>query len=186
MSDVTQILKQMEAGDTAATGQLLPLVYAELRRLAAAKMSYEVPDHTLQPTALVHEAYLKLIGPGSAPGWRGRQHFLMAAAEAMRRILIDRARRKQRNKRGGDRQRVPLDEAALLVDAAPDEVLLIDEALQRLAQEDRQAAQVAELCYFAGLDVEMAAEVLDISRATAYRHWKYARAWLFAEIARDA
>jgi RNA polymerase sigma factor (TIGR02999 family) len=185
MSDVTQILQQIESGDPSAAAELLPLVYEELRKLAAARMAQESPDHTLQATALVHEAYVKLVGAGSEPGWQNRRHFFMAAAEAMRRILIDHARRKQRVKHGGDRRRVALDGVEPPVETRPDELLLIDEALERLENEDPQAAEVVKLCYFGGLEVEEAADLLGISRATAYRHWNYARAWLHAEVARD-
>jgi RNA polymerase sigma factor (TIGR02999 family) len=186
MSDVTRILQQIESGDPSAAEELLPLVYDELRKLAAARMAQEPPDHTLQATALVHEAYLKLVGSGSQPGWQNRRHFFVAAAEAMRRILIDHARRRQRVKHGGDRQRVGLETAEPHVEPQPDDLLLIDEALQRLGSEDPQAAEVVKLCYFGGLDVEQAADVLGMSRATAYRHWNYAKAWLHAEISREA
>jgi RNA polymerase sigma factor (TIGR02999 family) len=186
MSDVTRILQQIESGDPSAAEELLPLVYDELRKLAAARMAQEPPDHTLQATALVHEAYLKLVGSGSQPGWQNRRHFFVAAAEAMRRILIDHARRRQRVKHGGDRQRVGLETAEPHVEPQPDDLLLIDEALQRLGSEDPQAAEVVKLSYFGGLDVEQAADVLGMSRATAYRHWNYAKAWLHAEISREA
>lgn len=185
MRDVTQILQQIEAGDPAAAEELLPLVYDELRKLAAAKMALESPDHTLQATALVHEAYLKLIGGNSPPDWQNRRHFFMAAAEAMRRILIDHSRRRQRVKHGGDRQQVALALVEQPIESRPDELLLIDEALERLEREDPQAAEVVKLCYFGGLEVEAAGDVLGCSRATAYRHWNYARAWLHAEIARE-
>lgn len=185
MRDVTQILQQIEAGDPSAAEELLPLVYDELRKLAAAKMAQESPDHTLQATALVHEAYLKLIGGGSQPDWQNRRHFFMAAAEAMRRILIDHSRRKQRLKHGGDRAQVALALVEPPIESRPDELLLIDEALQRLEREDPQAAEIVKLCYFGGLDVEAVGDVLGCSRATAYRHWNYARAWLHAEIARE-
>jgi RNA polymerase sigma factor (TIGR02999 family) len=184
MSDVTQILQQIEAGDRSAAEELLPLVYDELRKLAAAKMAQEPADHTLQATALVHEAYLKLVGAGTRPNWQNRRHFFMAAADAMRRILIDHARRKGRVKHGGDRQQVALAGAEPPIESRPDELLLIDEALERLEREDPQAADVVKLCYFGGLEVEEAGDLLGCSRATAYRHWNYARAWLYAEIAR--
>jgi RNA polymerase sigma factor (TIGR02999 family) len=175
MSDVTTILSAIEHGDPHAAEQLLPLVYDELRQLAAARLAQEKPGHTLQATALVHEAYLRLVDVAKAQQWNSRGHFFAAAAEAMRRILVDQARRKQSDKRGGGRRRVPLD----AVDAGytpPDEDLLdIDEALTRLAADDPQAARLIELRYFAGLAVEDAAEVVGISRSSAYEHWAYAR-----------
>lgn len=186
MSEVTQILQRMDSGDPTAACHLLPLVYEELRRLAAQRMANESADHTLQPTDLVHEAYVRLVDSADQPTWKSRRHFFLTAAEAMRRILIDHARRRQCVKHGGDRQRVDFAAAEPHRRAAPDELLLIDEALERLAVEDLQAAQVVKLCYFGGLDVEQAAEVLSVSRATAYRHWNYAKAWLHAEITRDA
>jgi len=182
MADVTQILAALEQGDPRAAAELLPLVYEELRKLAAARLTEEKPGQTLQPTALVHEAYLRLVGGGQPDGWDGRGHFFAAAAEAMRRILIDNARRKGRVKRGGARKRVDLDDADLLSLAAPDELLLIDEAITKLACEDAHAAQLVRLRYFAGLSVEEAAEMCGLSRSTAYEHWSYARAWLHCEL----
>jgi RNA polymerase sigma factor (TIGR02999 family) len=182
MADVTQILAAIEQGDPKAAADLLPLVYDELRKLAAAKMTAEAPGHTLQPTALVHEAYLRLVSGADQPGWDSRGHFFAAAAEAMRRILVDNARRKGRVKRGGPRQRVDLDDASLVSLAAPDELLLIDEAIAKLATEDARAAQLVRLRYFAGLSVEEAAEMSGLSRSSAYEHWSYARAWLHAEL----
>jgi RNA polymerase sigma factor (TIGR02999 family) len=161
---------------------LLPLVYEELRRLAAQKLALEKPGQTLDATALVHEAYLRLRGSHDEPRWDSRGHFFSAAAEAMRRILVDSARRKLRLKRGGDRQQAKIDVAELAVSAPPDELLAIDEALARLAQEDPQAAELVRLRYFAGLALGEAADLLAISRATAYRHWAYARAWLRCEL----
>ncbi len=161
--------------------ELLPLVYDELRRLAAARMADEPPDQTLQPTALVHEAYLRLIGPADDPRWESRGHFFAAAAEAMRRVLVDAARRKRTHKHGGLRRRVELPDppaAPEAADAADDQLLALDAALVRFAAEDPVAARLVELRYFAGLSVEDAAEALGLSRATAYRQWSFARAWL--------
>src|SRR5579885_1857249 len=182
MSEVTRILDAIEAGDPHAAEQLLPLVYDELRKLAAQRLARERPGQTLQATALVHEAYLRLVASDQGRGWDGRGHFFAAAAEAMRRILVENARRRGRTKRGGGRARAELVEADLTVEAPPDEVLAVDEVLERLAAEDRQAAELVKLRYFAGLSVEEAAGVLGMSRATAYRHWTYARAWVRCEI----
>ena len=182
MNEVTRILSGIEAGDPHAAAQLLPLVYDELRRLAAQKLAQEKPGQTLDATALVHEAYLRVVDGDQAPHWDGRGHFFAAAAEAMRRILIDNARRKGRLKRGGARKRVDLDDADLVSLAAPDELLLIDEAISKLAREDARAAQLVRLRYFAGLSVEEAAELSGLSRSTAYEHWSYARAWLHCEL----
>jgi RNA polymerase sigma factor (TIGR02999 family) len=182
MSDVTQILSQIEHGDDAAADKLLPLVYKELRRLAAAKIAQEKPGQTLQATALVHEAYLRLVNQSSPRSWDGRGHFFAAAAEAMRRILIDRARKKRRLKHGGDLVRAGMLEHHATLDAAADEVLAVDDALYRLSQEDPLAADVVKLRYYAGLSVEEAAEALGVSRANAYRHWTYARAWIRADL----
>jgi len=178
MSEVTRILTAIEQGDPSAAGQLLPLVYDELRKLAAQKLAHETPGQTLQPTALVHEAYLRLVGEGEGPHWDNRGHFFAAAAEAMRRILVEGARRKKRAKHGGSRQRVDLDDQDVPVRPPPEEILALDEALARLAQEDREAARVVQLHFFAGLSIEQAAEALGLSRATAYRQWAFARAWL--------
>ena len=175
MSDVTSILSAIEQGDPHAAEQLLPLVYDELRKLAAARLAHEKPGQTLQATALVHEAYLRLVDTDKSPHWNSRGHFFAAAAEAMRRILVDQARRKQAEKRGGQARRVPLDAADLGYDSPPDELLDIDEALTRLAAEDSQAARLIQLRYFAGLSIEDAAEIVGIARATAYEHWAYAR-----------
>jgi RNA polymerase sigma factor (TIGR02999 family) len=176
--DVTGALRAIEEGAPHAAEQLLPLVYDELRRLAAARLARERPGQTLQPTALVHEAYLRLVGGDRAPHWNSRRHFFAAAAEAMRRILVEQARRKHRHRHGGGRQRVPLSEAepACRDDAA--ELLAIHEALDRLAAEDPEAAQLVQLRYFAGLSVEQAAETMGLPRSTAYAHWAYARASL--------
>jgi RNA polymerase sigma factor (TIGR02999 family) len=185
MSELTQILDAVARGDRQAAAQLLPLVYAELRRLAALRLSQEVPGQTLQPTALVHEAYLRLVGASDGPRWNSRGHFFAAASEAMRRILVESARRKGRVKHGGGLQRVDLDAQDVPVRPQPEEVLALDEALTRLAAEDPDAARVVDLHFFAGLPIEEAAEALGISRATAYRQWSYARAWLRCEIGGD-
>jgi RNA polymerase sigma factor (TIGR02999 family) len=188
MSEVTRILSAIEQGDPNAAEQLLPLVYDELRKLAAQKLAQEKPGQTLQATALVHEAYLRLVAsPGSQAGeqephWNSRGHFFASAAEAMRRILIDNARRKDRLKHGGGRQRVDLDAINLAVELPTDNLLALDEALVRLAAQDGQAAQVVKLHCFGGLTIEQAAEVLAISARTAYRDWAFARAWLYREI----
>ena len=186
MSEVTRILSAIEAGDPHAASRLLPLVYGELRKLAAQKLAREKPGQTLQATALVHEAYLRLVDSerrGSPPPrWDSRGHFFAAAAEAMRRILIENARRKGRLKRGGGRRRVDLESADLVSAAAPDELLAIDEALTKLAAEEPEAARLVQLRLFAGLSVTQAAEVLGMSRSAAYEHWAYARAWLRCEL----
>jgi RNA polymerase sigma factor (TIGR02999 family) len=184
MSDVSRLLDAAAAGDRQAAGELLPLVYAELRRLAAARMAGQAPGHTLDATALVHEAYLRLVGPADDAQWAGRTHFFAAAAEAMRHILIDRARRRSALKRGGGAARVDVPEDAI---AAPDdrgdaEVLAVDEALGRLAAADPQAAELVKLRYFAGMSIPDAAAALSISPRTADRLWAYARAWLRAAI----
>jgi RNA polymerase sigma factor (TIGR02999 family) len=178
VSEVTQLLKAIEAGDARAAEQLLPLVYDELRRLARQKLAREQPGQTLDATGLVHEAYLRLIGPADGKYWKDRGHFFAAAAEAMRHILVDRARRKRRDKHGGGRKRVVLDDATPAPPVAGDDLLALDEALTRLANDDPDAASVVQLRYFAGLSVEQAAESLGMSRAAAYRHWTFARAWL--------
>jgi RNA polymerase sigma factor (TIGR02999 family) len=178
MSDVTRILSAIEQGDPHAAEQLLPLIYDELRRLAAQKMAQEKPGQTLQATALVHEAYLKLVDGEKAQHWNSRRHFFAAAADAMRHILVDRARRKHSRKRGGDRIRVEFDEAKVASVQDSDEVLAVDEALTGLAAADSQAAELVKLRYFAGLSIPEAAEVLHISPRSADRLWAYARAWL--------
>jgi RNA polymerase sigma factor (TIGR02999 family) len=178
MTDVTRILSAIEGGDPHAADQLLPLVYNELRRLAAQKLALEKPGQTLQATALVHEAYLKLVGPNAPRAWKDRAHFLAAAAEAMRRILIDNARQKRRFKHGGGWQRVPLADAEAVADAPADELLALDAALEELAAVDATKAKLVKLRYFAGLSLEEAAAVLGVSRATASRYWNFARAWL--------
>jgi RNA polymerase sigma factor (TIGR02999 family) len=185
---ITQVLNAIEQGDPRAAEQLLPLVYDELRRLAAMRLASEGPGHTLQPTALVHEAYLKLVGPDPQQPWNGRVHFFAAAAEAMRRILIDHARRKHRARRGGGLRRVDLDDlddVQLLAGGGDaDELAALDEALAQLAAADPRRAELVRLRYFAGLTLEQAAELLGISRATANRHWAFARAWLYDAMTR--
>jgi RNA polymerase sigma factor (TIGR02999 family) len=181
VSDVTQILSAIEQGDPHAAEQLLPLVYDELRRLAAQKLVQEKPGQTLNATALVHEAYLRLVDVEQAQQWNSRGHFFAAAAEAMRRILIDNVRRKRRPKHGGDRQRLDLDEAISLAEPR-DDLLALDEALTRLAAHEPIKAELVKLRYFAGLTLEEAAAALAISPATAKRYWAVARAWLFAEL----
>jgi RNA polymerase sigma factor (TIGR02999 family) len=178
MSEVTRILSAIEHGDPHAAEQLLPLVYDELRKLAAERMAQEKPGQTLQATALVHEAYLRLVGGGEVRSWQGRGHFLAAAAEAMRRILVENARRKRSLKRGGGRARAAFEEADLAAAEAPDEVLAVDEALAGLAAADAQAAELVKLRYFAGLSIPEAAEALNLSPRSADRLWAYARAWL--------
>jgi RNA polymerase sigma factor (TIGR02999 family) len=178
MGDVTRILADIERGDPHAAGQLLPLVYDELRELAAARLVHEAPGQSLQATALVHEAYLRLVGPDPDRAFDGRGHFFAAAAEAMRRILIDRARDRRRLKRGGGRRRARIDLDALLVEPPGDDLLALDEALTALAREDAGAAALVKLRAFAGLTLSHAAEVLGIGRRTADRDWAYARAWL--------
>jgi RNA polymerase sigma factor (TIGR02999 family) len=182
MSDVTRILSAIERGDPSAAEQLLPLVYDELRKLAAQRLSHEKPGQTLDGTALVHEAYLRLIGVEQSQHWNGRGHFFGAAAEAMRRILVENARRKKAGKHGGGLRRVNLDEADALAAAAPDDVLAIDEALERLNAHDPTAAQLVKLHCFAGLTVEQAAKALDLSRTNAYRLWTFTRAWLQSQL----
>jgi len=187
MNDVTQILAAIEHGDTKAAAQLLPLVYQELRDLAARSLAREAPGQTLQATALVHEAYLRLVGSDHAQGWDGRRHFFAAAAEAMRRILVERARRRARLRHGGGHNRVPIDPDDLAApQPLPDERLVaLDRALDLFAAEEPDKAQLVRLRFFAGLTLEQAAELLGISRATAARHWKFARAWLFDAIQHD-
>jgi RNA polymerase sigma factor (TIGR02999 family) len=182
MSEVTRILSAIEQGDPHAADQLLPLVYDELRKLAAARLTREPAGQTLQATALVHEAYVRLVDGDQARHWKSRGHFFGAAAEAMRRILIDRARRKRRPKLGGDRQRVELDDVNLLADARADQLLALDAALEKLAAESPQKAQLVKLRYFAGLSHQEAAEVLGVSRATADRYWAYAKVFLHCEM----
>ena len=185
MSDVTRILSAIEQGDQKASEQLLPLVYEELRKLAAAKLAQETPNQTLQATALVHEAYIRLVDDKKAQHWNSRGHFFGAAAEAMRRILVEIARRKMRQKHGGQFQHVPLQPGDLNSETPPEELMAIDDALTILEKTDRQAARLIELQYFAGLTVEEAANLMGIPRSTAYEHWAYARARLQCEMMRD-
>ena len=181
MSDVTKILGQIKDGDGQAAEKLLPLVYDELRKLAAARMAQEKPGQTLQATALVHEAYLRLVDVDKVQHWDSRGHFFGAAAEAMRRILVEQARSKGRQKRHGNRQRIDIDAVDLAVHSSPEQLLAVDEALDKLRREDPVIFELVKLRYFAGLNIEQAASALGVSAATAYRHWKYARAWLHGE-----
>ncbi|KPL08295.1 RNA polymerase subunit sigma [bacterium SM23_57] len=181
MSDVTRILVAIEEGDSRAVDRLLPAVYEELRQLATQKLGREKPGQTLQATALVHEVYLRLVG-SEGQNWRSRTHFFAAAAEAMRRILVDNARRKQRLRHGGNWHRAAFDEALMAVESPAEDVVALDEALVKLANEDPAKAELVKLRYFAGLTLEQAAEMLDISHATAERYWSYARVWLFCEV----
>jgi RNA polymerase sigma factor (TIGR02999 family) len=180
MADVTQLLAAAEAGEPHAAAELLPLVYDELRKLAAARLADENPGQTLQPTALVHEAYIRLVGTAAGRDWNGRGHFFAAAAEAMRRILVDVARRKLADKRGANPQRHALD--GLSTPERDEELIALDDALRKLAAIEPQKARLVELRYFAGLTGEQAAEALGISPTTADRYWAYARAWLQAEV----
>jgi len=182
MSDVTQILSQIEQGDPSAAEHLLPLVYDELRKLAAAKLASETPGQTLQATALVHDAYIRLVDVEKAQHWNSRGHFFGAAAEAMRRILVDRARQKLSPKHGGDLVRHDVDSEEIASLASPEEIVAVHDALDELADEDPLAADLVKLRYFAGFSIEEAADVLQLSRATAYRSWTYARAWLRASL----
>jgi RNA polymerase sigma factor (TIGR02999 family) len=183
-TQVSRILQDIAGGDRVAPGELLPLVYDELRKLAVGSLAAERPGQTLDATALVHEAYLRLVGSVEkvAQHWEGRAHFFGAAAQAMRRILVENARRKSRIKHGGGLQRISLDDAEPSVAPTPDEILALDDALTRFALEEPEAARFVELRYFAGCSIEEAAEMLGISRATANRHWAYARAWLRCEL----
>jgi RNA polymerase sigma factor (TIGR02999 family) len=178
MADVTQILSQIEQGNPKAAEELLPLIYDELRKLAAAKLANEKPGQTLQATALVHDAYIRLVDVDKAQHWDSRGHFFAAAAEAMRRILVDSALRKRRLKRGGDHRRVELDSQLSSPESKAEDVLAVDEALGRLACEDRQAAELVKLHFYAGCSIPQAAKFLGISRSNAYRQWAYARAAL--------
>ena len=184
MNEVTRILSGIEAGDPQAAEQLLPLVYDELRKLAAQKLANEKPGQTLEATALVHEAYLRLVDTDKAQQWNSRGHFFAAAAEAMRRVLVENARRKQRVKHGGGRQRLDLDEACPVVQPPSDDVLALDEALTRLAACDPVRAELVKLRFFAGLTMPEAAQALGLSLATAERHWTFVRTWLYAELTR--
>ena len=181
MKEVTRIINAIQEGNARAADELLPLVYQELRQLAAQRMKQEKPGQTLQATALVHEAYLRLVGTEDQ-NWDGRTHFFAAAAEAMRRILIENARRKKRLKHGGDRQKIDLDQAELAIDGPSDDLIALDEALEKLANTDKVSADLIKLRFFAGLTMEQAANILEIPRRTADRNWAYARAWLYRAI----
>ncbi len=184
MSETRRILEEAEQGQAQAAAQLLPLVYDELRRLAAQKLLHESPGQTLQATALVHEVYLRLAGSGAEPEWKGRSHFLGVAAEAMRRILINRARDKKRLKRGGDRRRLALDEWACAAETPDEDLLALNEALEGLAAEEPRCAELVKLRFFVGLTLEEAALALGLSRRTTDRDWAYARAWLYDQLER--
>jgi RNA polymerase sigma factor (TIGR02999 family) len=186
MSDVTRILSAIESGDPQAPEKLLPLVYEALRKLAAEKMARERPGQTLQATALVHEAYLRLVDVEGEQHWNSRGHFFAAAAEAMRRILIENARSRECQKRGGDWQRVDLEDLDLVTSVSPDKLLELDEAIERLCAEDEVAGRLVRIRYFSGLPLDEAAQALNISTATAYRHWAYARAWLRCALLHDS
>ncbi|MFC1762918.1 sigma-70 family RNA polymerase sigma factor [Planctomycetota bacterium] len=181
MTDVTRILNAIEEGDGNAADKLLPLVYEELRRLAAQKMTQELPGQTLQATALVHEAYVRLVGQ-QVQDWNRRTHFFTAAAQAMRRILIDNARRKQRLKHGGGRQKIDFKDIEPAIGAPSDDLIALDEALTRLAEMDKVKADLVKLRYFAGLTLEQAADLLGLSERTAKRYWAHARAWLYRQV----
>jgi RNA polymerase sigma factor (TIGR02999 family) len=182
MSDVTRILSAMEQGDAHAAEQLLPLVYEELRKLAAQKLAQEKPGQTLEATALVHEAYLRLVEEDKVPHWDSRGHFFAAAAEAMRRILVEKARWRSRHKHGGGRPRVDIELANVVAPMRDENLLALDEAMSRLAVEDPVRARLVELRFFAGLSNEEAAKIVGISGVTAKRYWRYARAWLHREV----
>ena len=194
MSDITRILSQIEQGDPRAAEQLLPLVYEQLRRLAAAKLAHEKPGQTLQATALVHEAYLRLVAPPASGGrkpaedklWDSRRHFFSAAAESMQRILIENARRKKRLKRGGDLERVELSDVSEIEQAPLDDLIDLGQALAKLASEDPPKAEIVKLRFFAGLALEEIAQILGVSLPTVKRHWRFARAWLHKEMHQTA
>jgi RNA polymerase sigma factor (TIGR02999 family) len=185
MNDVTRILSAIEKGDAHASEQLLPLVYDELRKLARQRLAVEKPGQTLQATALVHEAYLRLVGAQQGQHWESRGHFFAAAAQAMRRILLNRARDKKRIKRGGERRRVDLDQIEIALDTSDEQLIALDEALSKLAVEDPDAARLVDLRFFAGLPLKDAAASLGLAQRTAERQWAYARAWLYARLQQD-
>ena len=184
MNAVTRVLSAIEQGEPHAAAQLLPLVYDELRKLAAEMLAQERPGQTLQATALVHEAYLRLVDVDKVQRWDSRGHFFAAAAEAMRRILIEQARRKMAEKRGGQLQRIAFEHAEAVASAPPEELLALDDALEQLKQSDPVAGNLVQLRYYAGLSVEQAAKALGVSVATGYRHWTFARAWLHGQLSR--
>ena len=186
MNEVTRILNAIDDGDQQAAAQLLPLVYDALRKLAAAKLAQEKPGQTLDATALVHEAYLRLVGSAQPQQWDGRGHFFAAAAEAMRRILVENARRKGRVRHGGQMERVELDDLPLTVQVPDEDLLAVHEALERLEQTDAQAAELVKLHYFLGLSMDESAELLSISPRTAYRTWSFARAWLYQHLGHES
>ena len=186
MSAVTRILSAIEQGDPRAAGELLPLVYDELRKLAAARLADENPGQTLQPTALVHEAYVRLVSPADGRGWDSRGHFFAAAAEAMRRILIDAARTRAARKRGGAWKRIDLNAVDIAGHAAPDDLLELDDTLDKLARQDPKAAQLVKLRFFGGLSIDESGETLGLSRTLAYERWAFARAWLYSELKRHS
>jgi len=185
MTDVTHILNAIEQGDARAADELLPLVYEELRLLAAQKLSQETPGQTLQATALVHEAYIRLVGEDT-PNWVNRRHFFLAASEAMRRILIDNARRKKSQRRGGHQQRVDFDHMGVVDKNLAGDLLELDEALTRLTDHDPDVGDLVKLRYFGGLTLEQAAKIKGVSRRTAGRYWKYARLWLYREMTKGS
>ena len=184
MNEVTRILSAIDQGDPSAAEQLLPLVYEELRKLAAQKLSQEKAGQTLQATALVHEAYIRLVGPEKIQPWDGHRHFFAAAAEAMRRVLLDRARDKRRLKRGGSWRRLRLDEVNLSIEQPPDDLLAVSDALEKLEREDPVSAELVKLRFFAGLTLDEAASILDVGRRTADRYWAFARSWLYVELSK--
>ena len=184
--EVTQILRRIEAGDSRASADLLPKIYEELRKLAAARLTNEKPGQTLQATALVHEAYLRLTGNQTSESWDGRGHFFAAAAEAMRRILVERARRKKRVRHGGEFRRVDLNDGAVISDAPKDDIIALHEALEKLEHEAPARAELIKLRYFAGLTVQQAAQAMDISVSTAERYWRFGKTWLLAEISEES
>jgi RNA polymerase sigma factor (TIGR02999 family) len=186
MNDVTRILSAIEQGNAAAAEQLLPVVYDELRKLAAQRLAREKPGQTLEATALVHEAYMRVVGSEAAAVWNSRGHFFAAAAEAMRRILIENARRKKSEKHGGALQRVDLDAANASTSGPSEDILALDEAISKLAAEDPEKAELVKLRFYGGLSVEDAGRVLGISRATSHRYWSYARVWLYSELNQEA
>jgi RNA polymerase sigma factor (TIGR02999 family) len=186
VSEVTRILSAIDQGDPLAAEELLPLVYDELRQLAATRLNHEKPGQTLQATALVHEAYLRLVGSEESQHWHNRGHFFAAAAEAMRRILLNRARDKKRLKRGGGRKRINLDQIELALETDSEDLIVIDEALEKLERHDQLAAKLVKLRFFAGLTLTQAAKSVGIAQRNAERQWAYARSWLYHELRKDS